>query len=186
MVIVRQDLEGEPRLAAYVVSTEDGETAIGEMRTHLKQQLPEYMVPSAIVLLESLPLTTNGKIDRKALPRPDDRSQVEMTTAYVESQYELERTIAAIWSDLLGVEKVGLNDDFFDLGGHSLLAIQLLSRIRDRLQVEIAVKTFFESSTVADMAKAVSAIRWAVQSLVDHESATPGEENNAILEEGVI
>jgi amino acid adenylation domain-containing protein len=186
VVLMREDRPGEKRLVAYVVSTEDGETAIGEMRTHLKQQLPEYMVPSAIVLLESLPLTTNGKIDRKALSRPDDRSQVEMTTAYVEPQSELERTIAAIWSELLGVEKVGLNDDFFDLGGHSLLAIQLLSRIRDRLQVEIAVKTFFESSTVADMAKAVSAIRWAVQSLVDHESATPGEGNNAILEEGVI
>jgi amino acid adenylation domain-containing protein len=186
VVIVRQDLDGEPRLVAYVVSTEDGETAIGEMRTHLKQQLPEYMVPSAIVLLESLPLTPNGKIDRKALPRPDDRSQVEMTTAYVEPQSELERTIAAIWSELLGVEKIGLNDDFFDLGGHSLLAIQLLSRIRDRLQVEISVKAFFESSTVADMAKAVSAIRWAVQSLADHESAAHGEGNDAILEEGVI
>ena len=184
VVIVRQDLDREPRLVAYVVSTEDG--AIGEMRTHLKQQLPEYMVPSAIVLLESLPLTTNGKIDRKALPRPDDRSQVEMTTAYVEPQSELERTIAAIWSELLGVEKVGLNDDFFDLGGHSLLAIQLLSRIRDGLQVEISVKAFFESSTVADMAEAVSAIRWAVQSLADHEPATHGEGNDAILEEGVI
>jgi acyl carrier protein len=109
-----------------------------------------------------------------------------MTTAYVEPQSELERTIAAIWSELLGVEKVGLNDDFFDLGGHSLLAIQLLSRIRDGLQVEISVKAFFESSTVADMAKAVSAIRWAVQSLADHEPATYGEGNDAILEEGVI
>ncbi|HEX8353241.1 MAG TPA: phosphopantetheine-binding protein, partial [Pyrinomonadaceae bacterium] len=155
-----------------------------EVRERLRRRLPDYMVPAAVVALERMPLSPNGKLDRKALPAPEMGSLVRESTSYVEPQTELERTVAECWRELLGVEKVGLNDDFFDLGGHSLLAAQLLSRLRDKTGVEVSLKIFFEASTVAGAAKAVEAVRWAAEAL--RAGAGEDEEAGVIAEEGVL
>ena len=183
VVIVREDTVGDARLVGYVVWEAGVETNSAEVREQLRRRLPDYMVPAALVTLERMPLSPNGKIDRKALPTPDLASQVREGTAYVEPQTELEKTIAQCWRELLNVEQIGLHDDFFDLGGHSLLVAQFLSRLRDRTGVEVSLKTFFEASTVADVAKSVLAIRWVAETLSSEEQ---DEEAGMILEEGVL
>ncbi|MCS3473144.1 amino acid adenylation domain-containing protein, partial [Pseudomonas sp. JUb42] len=146
------DLDGPTgkQLVAYVVPAEPAEIAnaaiVETLREALRTQLPDYMLPRHYVLLEQLPLSPNGKLDRKALPAPD------MTlgqSAYVEPTNELQRQVAMIWAQVLKVERVGLNDSFFELGGHSLLATQVISRLRQALQVEVALKALFEASDLA-------------------------------------
>jgi acyl-coenzyme A synthetase/AMP-(fatty) acid ligase/acyl carrier protein len=185
-VIVREDVARNQRLVGYVVLRGEEAPAGGEFKHHLKQHLPDYMVPSAYVVLDAMPLNRNGKIDRNALPSPEDQNRAGEATAYVAPQTGLEQEIAQVWKELLGVERVSLYDDFFDLGGHSLLVAQLLSRLRDRLQVEVPLKTFFESSTVAATATAVLAVRWAAQALELRDSPASGEAEEAIMEEGVL
>jgi acyl carrier protein len=181
-VIVREDTPGDARLIGYVVVEADVEASSAEMREQLRRRLPDYMVPAVLMTLERMPLTPNGKVDRKALPAPDIAAQVRETTAYLEPETELEKAIVECWRELLNVERIGLNDDFFDLGGHSLLAAQFLARLRDRTGVEVSVKTFFEASTVAGVAKSVSAIRWVTEALTNERD----EEAGMILEEGVL
>ncbi|MCG1056170.1 alpha/beta fold hydrolase, partial [Mycetohabitans sp. B5] len=113
--------------------------------------LPEYMVPSAFVRLDAWPLTPNGKLDRRALPAPDDAALAHQ--AYEAPQGELETTLAAIWAELLGVERVGRHDSFFALGGHSLLAMRLINRVRTALGVDLAIRTLFEAPTLAGLAR---------------------------------
>ncbi|WP_373568275.1 amino acid adenylation domain-containing protein [Bradyrhizobium cajani] len=135
VVVAHEGPGGEQRLVAYVVSPEaasdglEGSELAGALRAHISAHLPEYMVPSAFVRLAALPLTVNGKLDRKALAAPDDEAYAPR--AYEPPQGEIEITLAQIWAELLGVERVGRHDDFFELGGHSLLAVQLLSRALD-------------------------------------------------------
>ena len=182
IVIVREDTPGDARLIGYVVVEAGVEASSAEMREQLRRRLPDYMVPAVLMTLERMPLTPNGKVDRKALPAPDIAAQVRETTAYLEPETELEKAIVECWRELLNVERIGLNDDFFDLGGHSLLAAQFLARLRDRTGVEVSVKTFFEASTVAGVAKSVSAIRWVTEALTNERD----EEAGMILEEGVL
>jgi amino acid adenylation domain-containing protein len=181
VVIVREDTPGDARLVGYLVWEAGVETNSAEVREQLRRRLPDYMVPAALVTLERMPLSPNGKVDRKTLPAPDIGTQVRESTRYVEPQTELEKTIVQCWNELLNVEQIGLNDDFFDLGGHSLLAAQFLSRLRDRTGVEVSLKTFFEASTVAGVAKSVSAISWVAEALTKQD-----EEAGMILEEGVL
>ena len=181
VVIVREDAPGDGRLVGYVVWETGAETSSANLREQLRQRLPDYMVPAALVTLERMPLSPNGKIDRKALPAPDIGTQVRESTAYLEPQTQLEKTIVQLWGELLNVQQIGLNDDFFDLGGHSLLAAQFLSRLRDTIGVEVSLKTFFEASTVAGVAKSVSAIRWVAEALTEQD-----KEDGMILEEGVL
>jgi len=185
-VIVREDAARDPRLVGYVVWKNANSSAGGELKDYLKQHLPDYMVPSTYVVLDAMPLSRNGKIDRNALPAPDEYNLAGESVDYVEPQTEIEQEIAQIWKELLGVQRVGLYDDFFDLGGHSLLVAQLLSRLRDRLQVEVPLKTFFESSTVAANAATVMAVRWATQSLQSGRSAVSDKAEGVIMEEGVL
>jgi acyl carrier protein len=127
---------------AYVTATESGETPTAErLRVELVQQLPEYMVPAAYVVLAQWPLTPNGKLDRKALPAPD--ADAHALRGYEAPQGEIEATLAGIWSELLGLERVGRQDHFFELGGHSLLAVQLISRVRQEFKVEIPLAEVF-------------------------------------------
>src|SRR6185369_4175079 len=174
-VIVREDTPGDARIVGYVVREAGGETNSADVREQLRRRLPDYMVPAALVTLERMPLSPNGKIDRRALPAPDIGSQVRESTAYLEPQSELEKTIVQCWRELLNVERIGLNDDFFDLGGHSLLAAQFLSRLRERTGVEVTLKTFFEDSTVVGVAKSVSVIQWVAGALTpDEQEEEPG------------
>ncbi|HEX8393612.1 MAG TPA: amino acid adenylation domain-containing protein [Longimicrobium sp.] len=144
-VIVREDTPGEPRLVAYVVGEAGGE----ELRGHLRRSLPEYMVPGAFVALTSLPLTPNGKLDVKALPAPDSGAP------WAEPRTPAEQALAALWSEVLGVDRVGLNDDFFQLGGHSLLIMRLIARVQDSFGVELSIRTVFAAPVLEAMAAEV-------------------------------
>lgn len=139
------------RLVAYFIATGGLPLSGGELRAFLQPEVPEYMVPSAFVPLQAFPLTANGKVDREALTQTAGRSAVE--TAYVAPETELERTLAAIWKDVLRVERVGLYDNFFDLGGHSLLMVQVFSRIKAQVETELLMVELFEFPTISSMAK---------------------------------
>jgi acyl carrier protein len=125
------------------------------MRSRLKAKLPEYMVPSAIVSLSSLPLSPNGKVDRRALPAPEARPISD--EALVPPRNDLEETIAALWREVLHLERVGVHDNFFDLGGHSLLAIQVVTRLKAELKTEVSVATIFEGPTVESLSRLIAA-----------------------------
>ncbi len=138
VVMVRGD-QGIKRLVGYVVPSE-GASGLEELKAALRRALPEHMVPSELVALEQMPRTPNGKVDRKLLPEPE-RVQRE----YVEPQTVVEKRLAEIWQEVLGVPRVGMTDSFFELGGHSLLAIRVVSRIKDSLDVELTVRHVFEA-----------------------------------------
>ncbi|RKH16116.1 non-ribosomal peptide synthetase, partial [Corallococcus sp. CA047B] len=163
VVAVREDAPGDTRLVAYVTA-QSGHTAdAATLRSALKGRLPEYMVPSAFVVLEALPLNANGKVDRKALPKPE--AGAERSHAYAAPRTETEEVLAQLWARLLGVKQVGLQDSFFELGGHSLLATQAMSRIRSAFQVELPLRALFEAPTVEGLALAVEAARRTGQAL---------------------
>src|SRR5262249_34948225 len=151
---------GEMSLAAYIV-VRDGrpEPSTGsDLRRWLMGLLPEYMVPSAFVSLEALPLTPNGKVDRQALPDPG-QARLSGGADFVPPRGPIEELIASGWGSLLGLERVGAHDNFFDLGGHSLLATQVVSRLRDALGVEIPLRALFEAPTVASLAEQIESMR---------------------------
>jgi len=152
-VVVARDGQGGARLMAYV-SAQAGKTVdVGELRERLGRQLPDYMVPSAIVVLESLPLNANGKVDRRALPEPG----LERAQAYEAPHGEVEEALAAIWAGVLGVERIGRRDNFFELGGHSLLALQAVARVQSRMQKDIAIRDFFANPSLSEMSLLLAA-----------------------------
>ncbi|MBD2245043.1 non-ribosomal peptide synthetase [Nostoc sp. FACHB-888] len=160
IVVVREDNPGNKRLVAYIVPNthnvelKNNSELIPQLRQFLKESLPEYMVPAAFVLLEKLPLTPNGKIDRKALPIPD-LTQLMPESDLVAPVTPVQEMLAGIWTQVLGLEKLGVNDNFFELGGHSLLATRVISQIRQAFKVELPLRRLFESPTVAELAKDV-------------------------------
>ena len=127
---------------------------VPQLRSFLQEKLPHYMVPSHFILLDSLPLTPNGKLNRKALPAPD-QSRPELADAFVAPRTPNEETLAKIWCEVLNFDRVGINDNFFELGGHSLLATQVVSRIRATFEVELPLRSLFESPTVGGLAQVV-------------------------------
>ena len=155
VVLARQDKNGQKRLVAYLVTRRDQTVNENILREHLKERLPEYMIPSAWVMLDKLPLNANGKIDRQALPDPE---QVSIARAYVSPRTPTEKALAGIWAEVLQLQQVGADDDFFQLGGHSLLATQIVSRIREQLNVELSLRTLFEKPTVSGLAQAVDTV----------------------------
>ncbi|HEX7239064.1 MAG TPA: amino acid adenylation domain-containing protein, partial [Longimicrobiaceae bacterium] len=157
-VVVREDAPGERRLVAYVAAAGAGELPVPELRAALRGRLPEYMVPSAFVVLDWLPLNAHGKVDRRALPAPEAGSS---GGEHVAPRTAAEETLAGIWAAVLGVERVGVENSFFELGGHSLLAMQVVSRVRQALGVEVPLRALFEAPTVAGMAGVVEALRSA-------------------------
>ncbi|HJX22679.1 MAG TPA: amino acid adenylation domain-containing protein, partial [Steroidobacteraceae bacterium] len=143
-VIAREDGPGGKRLVGYVVAAGDAAPDAAVLRAHLGQSLPEHMVPSAFVVLDRLPLTPNGKLDRRALPAPEQRSGAVRRVPRTPQ----EEILCALFAEVLGLERVGIDDNFFALGGHSLLATRLISRIRSTLDVELAIRSLFEAPTV--------------------------------------
>ncbi|EZP30954.1 non-ribosomal peptide synthase/polyketide synthase [Pseudomonas sp. RIT288] len=155
VLLAREDQPGQPRLVAYFTEQPGAEPlAVGELREHLLAQLPDYMVPAAFVRLEALPLTANGKVDRKALPKPDLAALP--TREYAVPQGQLETALAQIWAEVLQVEQVGRHDHFFELGGHSLLAMRMVSLIRQRLGVELALSELFADAQLSAVAEVLN------------------------------
>jgi amino acid adenylation domain-containing protein len=154
-VVIARDERRDKRLVAYVVPAAVAQLTAGELRGFLKQGLPHYMLPSAFIFLDALPLLPNGKLDRRALPAPD-HSRPDLEREYVAPRDEFEQQIAAIWEEVLGVEGVGVHDNFFDLGGHSLLATQVVSRVRSAFRTELPLRRLFETPTIQGLALAVT------------------------------
>jgi amino acid adenylation domain-containing protein len=148
VVILREDSPGNKQLVAYFVGSPDGSADIDQLRQHIKAQLPDYMVPAAFVSLESMPLTPSGKVSRQKLPEPEWTAEV----SYVAPRTDAEQQLCDLWAETLGIDQVGIHDDFFTLGGHSLLAMQLASRIRDTLHTELPLASLFNYPTVAELA----------------------------------
>jgi acyl-coenzyme A synthetase/AMP-(fatty) acid ligase/acyl carrier protein len=152
-VIVREDRPGDKRLVAYVVpAAGPGRFDAGLVRGRLAEMLPEYMVPSALVVLDALPVTVNGKLDRRALPEPGNQEE-----GLRGPRNPAEEILCRLFAELLGLEQVGIDQSFFELGGHSLLAMRLISRVRAALEAELDLATLFEAPTVANLAERLKA-----------------------------
>ncbi|PSB29399.1 non-ribosomal peptide synthetase [Stenomitos frigidus] len=174
VVMAREDQPGEKRLVAYIVPRERPAPTIGELRRCLKEKLPEYMVPSAFVMLKELPVTANGKLDRQALPAPeavfgDDRQTLlasatnaggtdATASAFVAPRDELERQLIEVWQDVLKVKPIGIHDNFFELGGHSLSAVRVWAQVEKRLSKGLPLSTLFQAPTISELANALRQI----------------------------
>jgi amino acid adenylation domain-containing protein len=150
VVLAREDRAGEKRLVAYYACRESGGPGAGELRAHLAERLPDYMVPAAYVRLEWLPLTPNGKLDRQALPGPE--AEAYAGRGYEAPQGEMEGELARIWAEVLKVERVGRHDNFFELGGHSLLAVRVITQLQRALSVEVTISDLFARPVLAHLA----------------------------------
>ncbi len=170
VVNVDEPVPGDKRLTAYVVAGSEPFPR-GELRRFVKQKLPDYMVPSAFVQLQAMPLTPAGKVDRRALRAPDV-GRIDPEDGFVAPRTSLEKTLTDIWADVLGRKKVGIHESFFELGGHSIHAMQLISRTRKICSVDLPIRTIFESPTVAELARAMELIDAAGAELSHGTGAT--------------
>lgn len=167
---------GEPGIVAYIVPDQAAPAEISALRNFLKTQLPDYMVPSAFVILDALPVNLNQKIDRNALPAPD-QSNLWAAENYIEPQTELERQIADIWDEVLGIGNVGIHNEFFELGGQSLLAAQVIFRLQDLLQLELSISSLFKYPTVAELASHITKLQNEPRKNYTHSQIIPVSRN---------
>jgi hypothetical protein len=167
VVVVREDHAENAYLAAYVVLQAAQAPSADALRDHIRRRLPDYMVPSAFVMMPELPLTPNGKIDRRALPKPDFG---EHSTA-IGPRTPVEQTLADIWSDVLGLVQVGIHDNFFAMGGHSLLATQALARVHDAFHIDLPLLSLFRAPTIAELATVIEA--HPIDSVMGNGSVSP-------------
>src|SRR5215471_7515415 len=179
VVVARDDAPSGKRLVAYVVHRDDADISVNELRSFLKQKLPDYMIPSAFAVLDVLPLTPNGKVERKALPAPGP-SRPELEQWYQAPRTPAEEMLVEIWAEVLKLASIGVHDNFFDLGGHSLLATQVISRIRGSFQVEVPLRALFESPTVAGLAGHIEEARRKEQGLQPPPSLTVSRERESL------
>jgi acyl carrier protein len=184
-VLAREDALGQQQIVAYLVFNQQDSSPIAELREHLRRQLPDYMIPSAFVRLDKLPLTPNGKLDRKALPAPGS-SREAVSTGFAAPATEMERRVAQLWCAVLGLERVGLQDNFFEVGGHSLRLVQVQGRLREELGREVAVVDLFRYPTVGLLAGYLeSSVEKAVGGAVESAAAEQvGAERGARLRAG--
>ncbi len=153
VAIIREDVSGEGRLVAYYV-TETCETKLGNLRTLLKQSLPDYMIPSVFMEVQEFPYTPNGKIDRNALPAPGEVTS-DVERPYIPPENPTQDILASIWADVLGLERVGIQENFFDLGGHSLMVIRVLTRIQEEMGVQMSVQSLFQNPTIVEFGQEI-------------------------------
>lgn len=179
VVVAREDVPGDKRLVAYFIPHAGKNPDSSEMREFLKKRLPEYMVPAAFVSMTSFPQTPNRKIDRKALP-PPERVAAASNTAYVQPSSDVETLIAQIWQEILSVPKVGVDDNFFDLGGHSLLSVQVLMRLKEKVDKPVSLVDMFRFPTVRSLARYLGADESANEAL--KQSAARGEARKEALD----
>jgi aspartate racemase len=159
VVLARNEKETDGKqLVAYIVALQGHGIPPSELRDHVKKFLPDYMVPGAFVLLDKFPLTENGKVDLSALPLPGELSR-EPEEIYLAPRNAVERTIVGIWSQLLGVQRIGVNDNFFNLGGHSIFAIQLLSRLNQAFNLDLQIRVIYDQPSLAALAGAIVQIQ---------------------------
>jgi len=163
VVECRGNVNHEPRLIAYIVSGRDKSPTIKELRDLAQSKLPHYMVPNNFMVLDEIPLTANGKVNRQALPTPLD--EPHLVKSYIAPRTELERQVVAIWQNVLSIKRVGVHDNFFDLGGHSLMATRVVSRIRESRALDLSVASLFENPTIATLTEYIETTQWAKQSL---------------------
>lgn len=154
VVMAREDRPGEPRLVAYCVPSARAAPSVTALRRVLAAQLPEHAIPSAYVMLDALPLSANGKLDRRALPPPGD-ARPQLDTPFVAAQAPTEHRLAAIWRVVLGLAEVGIHDDFFQLGGDSLLAMRVVARLRDTFRIEMPLRALFDAPTVSQLTRVI-------------------------------
>jgi amino acid adenylation domain-containing protein len=147
----------ERRLVAYLVSTDQPSPSANQLRGFLKDKLPEFMVPSVFVALETLPLMPNGKVDRGALPLPEN-ARLELENVFVGPRTEAEQLVAQVWREVLKVEKIGVHDNFFELGGHSVTATQVIGRLRDAFRAEVPLRFLFETPTIAELTQKIETL----------------------------
>ena len=158
VVIAREDVEGDKRLVGYVIAAANQKINANELRAWVKDRLPEYMVPVAFVEMPRLPLSPNGKVDRRNLPAPD-YTRPELAGEYQSATTPAQEVIAGVWAEVLKLDQVGIHDDFFELGGHSLLATQVISRVRQAFSVELPLRALFEAPTVAGLTERVESLQ---------------------------
>jgi acyl carrier protein len=180
-VMVREDTPGDKMLAAYLIPNPGEAPDTTELRSHLKKDLPDYMVPSAFVPMDRFPLTPNGKIDRKALPAPSDRPVTE-DQEFVGPRDETEQLLAGIWTEAFHLKQVGMYDNFFDLGGHSLLAVRIIKEIETHTGIRMPLTTLLEAPTIADLAEILGMVMLDLQD--QPEPAPP--ETTVPLENAVL
>ncbi|MEH1822381.1 MAG: amino acid adenylation domain-containing protein [Nostoc sp.] len=164
VVVVQEEEPGNKHLVAYVVSNQEQSLTVAQLRRFLSEQLPSYMVPGAFVMLESLPLTSNGKVDRRALPAPESRQGIEVS--FVAPRTPEEEILVKIWADILKVDQVGIHDNFFELGGNSLLGAQVISRLRVAFSIDLSLHRLFVSPTVAELAHNIEVLRIATEDIL--------------------
>jgi aryl carrier-like protein len=165
--------DGMARLVAYYVSSK--QLTVAALRAHLAEDLLESMMPTHFVRLDRMPLTTNGKIDRAALPEPTAEN-IQSAEDFVAPVTATEKKLAALWCDLLKIDSIGRNDNFFGLGGHSLLVMRAVSRMRESFGVDVQLRNLFERPTVAGLAEVIDGMVWAVESMASRISEGPREE----------
>jgi amino acid adenylation domain-containing protein len=161
VALAREDEPGDKRLVGYVVPLEESLSA-SDLRRYLQARLPDYMVPAHFVMLDALPVTPNGKVDRKALPALSG-TRGSLETSYVAPRTSMEQQLVDIWQDVLGLEQVGVKDNFFELGGHSLLATQVVSRVREALKIDLKLQDFFELPSIAGLVGALEILHTSTQ-----------------------
>jgi acyl carrier protein len=172
-VAAHQDARGGKRLVGYFTTATAQRPSSGELRGFLQRSLPEHMVPSEFVALDTLPMSVHGKLDRRALPVPGEERPV-LEIGFVAPRTPVEVALVAIWAEVLGKQGIGVEDDFFDLGGHSLRATQVIARVRKEFQLELPLRRIFEAPTIAGLALAVAEVR---------AEAVPADELDRLLAE---
>jgi acyl carrier protein len=151
--VVREEQPGDPRLVAYVVARQENPRD-AELREFLRKKLPDYMVPAAFLPLDKLPLTPSGKVDRRALPVPE-QTRPDLDETYAPPRTRTEEVLTDIWNDVLGLKQIGVHDNFFELGGHSLLMTQVMVRTRETFGVDLSLRRLFEAPTISQLAVAI-------------------------------